>query len=608
MEPKHICKSDQKLYVFKETLDNRRYHDVCIQYAPHLFLQCARTEALCTAVCTYCAQAFTDTDTYYKLFTISDLNKCGNGGSQHYACTHCRIKALGPKCDIALTESVRATYFLHKQLCLEIINTNTNKIIYTRCCYKEASFLDSGENPLCRVHTEGKAGIKKIKERIRRPRTKRYDLCKFEGGCPKNASFGVFSSPFVEVFCKIHKQPGMFNLRVKRTTLKSIDITEYFTTQLNNKKMSGVAAYSVYKAVGDGNCFFYCVSKALFQTDSNWGPHFLRSKLYSCAQTLNTLQLVSSQESQIYDAEALSDLVQKRLLYLSKNENYFDLTLLPAFCNIFKVNVLLVTESGNAPAVAPYESFVVDVAWSCLILLYSSTERHINILSEETLDGEKNFKFDLSESNRLSIQLQSFFQITANTRFIDTGDIQIQSLEEFYGALNLEYVSYGLVYEQQRIEAGPNRKRKNATLNSAQQKNKRSTAGLTLSKEEMAALKITATKVLQEVYVAHSKEFSNIRARTLEINKFASSIVTHVQAIKQVELLQNIINNIKSVEEFLGGRDRVVLFFNLYQEKALKQTDNIIKDIGSSTFMGSQLVTDIVNHLSSDPAALAAEY
>lgn len=618
MEPKHICKSDQKLYVFTETLDNRRFHDACIQYAPHLFLQCARTEALCTAVCNYCAQAFTDTDTNYKFFTISDLVP-GNNGSQHYACKYCRIRALGPKCYIEKTESVRATLFIHKKLCLQIININKKT---TRCCYKEASSLDSGENPLCRVHTEGKAVIKKIKERICRPRTKRYDLCKFEGGCPIHASFGVLSSPFVEVFCKIHKQPGMFNLRMKRTTLKSIDITEYFTSELNNKKMSGVAAYSVYKTAGDGNCFFNCVSKALFQTDSNWGPHFLREKMHLCAKKLNTLQLVSSYESEVYGANDLSILVQNRLSSLSKNKSYFDLTLVPAFCNIFMVNVLLVTESGNAPDVAPYQSFVVDVAWSCLILLYSSTERHVNILSEGTLDGEYNFIFDLSESNRLSIQLQLFFQITANTKIIDSGGIQIQSREQFFAALKLEYVAYGLVYKQQPIEAGPNRKRKNTTAtdnNSEPQhkNNKKSTevnpavvnAELvkTFSKEEMAALRVTATQVLKGVYVALTKKASNSRTHTLDINQLASKIDKHVQAIKQVELLQNIINNIKYVEDVLGGRDRAVLFFNLYQEKTLK-TDKILKDIGSSTFMGSQLVAEIVNDLSCDSAALAAEY
>jgi hypothetical protein len=587
MKPIHICKSDEKFYVFKETLDDRRYDYDCIKYAPHLFLKCASSETL---ICNCCAKALS-TDVY-KLFTINDLENVETcERAQHYSCKVCRIGALSSHNTIETTESVRASLFLNKKLCLQIIDK--------RCCYKEANFFDSEKNPLCSLHTKGKANITKIKAHICRTRKKRFDLCKFHDGCAKHASFGVLSFPFVEAFCKRHKQPGMFNLRRERTNIKSIDITEYFTNKLNKIKMPGVDRYSIYQAIGDGNCFFNCVSKALFDTESNCGPKFLREKLHSCARRVNNLQLVSSQESSIYDPEGLSNLVTNRLLYLSRDNNYFDITLVPTFCKIFMFNVLLVTESGLCSQVAPYQSFVVDIAWPCLILLFSSIDEHFNILFEEKWNGEKHFIFNLSASNRLFVQLQSFFQIAtpANTQIIgDNGGIQ--SREEFYAALQLELLEYSGI-----ANGRAKRKKTTATDNNSEPQNKNNkkfkqvnpavvNAELVrpFSPEEMNALMVSASQKLQGVVVTNKL---NERQRNSEIKSLKNIIEQHVNSITQGELLQSIIKNVEAVEELLGGRERAVLFFNLYKEKTLKTTNKILIDIGSSNFISLQLSAEL---------------
>jgi len=258
-------------------------------------------------------------------------------------------------------------------------------------------------------------------------------------------------------------------------------------------------------------------------------------------------------------------------------------------------NVLLVTESGLCSQVAPYQSFVVDIAWPCLILLFSSIDQHFNILFEEKLNGEKHFIFNLSASNRLFVQLQSFFQIAtpANTQIIgDNGGIQ--SREEFYAALQLEYIAaYGRA----------KRKKTTATDNNSEPQNKNNkkfkqvnpavvNAELVrpFSPEEMNALMVSASQKLQGVVVTNKL---NERQRNSEIKSLKNIIEQHVNSITQGELLQSIIKNVEAVEELLGGRERAVLFFNLYKEKTLKTTNKILIDIGSSNFISLQLSAEL---------------
>jgi hypothetical protein len=188
----------------------------------------------------------------------------------------------------------------------------------------------------------------------------------------------------------------MLNLHIvreKNKGNKKMSVSQLFINCL--KRRMGVT-FIDHKTTGDGNCFFHAISCAVVPAlaenySSNRFANQMREMFVKFLQIGNVKGIILSTESCVRTVQGHNDEKNEMIESIKNYFSFMQLSLVDVFCKFMHKNFLIVM-NGNQNEINPFKSYVLNLSFEYIILLWNNTSEHVSVFYVNSTDPEGNTK------------------------------------------------------------------------------------------------------------------------------------------------------------------------------------------------------------------------